>query len=108
MGAIVVSVGRIKTGYAPGLLAALLRMGVSFEGRDEIGLRVRGAIAEILAGNANVLPRDQETLGALRRFLESIAERPNAAPVFKAMDKLAALFSADYAERLRQASLRWR
>ncbi|MEY2466951.1 MAG: hypothetical protein QOD03_1472 [Verrucomicrobiota bacterium] len=88
MTAIIVAVGRIKKGYTQSQLAALARVGISLQTSDTFALRARGAIVEILAGNFINLPRDEDTLTALRSLLDRIASQPNAAPVFQAMDKL--------------------
>jgi hypothetical protein len=108
MAAIVVSVGRVKTGYTPAQLDALLRMGTSLKDNDVFVLRARGAIAEILAGNLGHLPKDKGTSTVMENFLDVICGSPNAAPVFKAVEKLLPLTSAQHASRLRQAALKWR
>lgn len=108
MTGIIVGIGRIKKDYSSAQLSALVRIGVSLRDNDVFVLRSRGAIAEILAGSLSNLPHDEVTLKALRRFLDVIAESPNAAPVFKAMDKLASLTSEDHAVQLQKAAAQWR
>ena len=108
MTAIVVSVGRIKRGYSPAQLAALVRIGASLKDNDVFVVRTRGAIAEILAGSFSSIPRDEGTLLVMRQFLDRVADCSNAVPVFKAMDKLLSLTSDDHAARLRQAILKYR
>ena len=108
MTGIIVAVGRIKQGYSPPQLGALARIGASLETKDHFILRSRGAIVEILAGSLNSLPRDTGTLSALRRLLDTVADAPNAVPVFNAMDKLLCLTSGGHAARLRKAALQWR
>ena len=103
-----VAVGRIKKGYTAAQLGALVRIGASLKDNDVFVLRSRGAIAEILAASSSSIPRDSETMVEIARFLDSIAERSNAAPVFKAMDKLLTLTSEQHAARLKQESSRWR
>ena len=62
---------------------------------------------ETLASHLNSLPRDQETLSMLGQLLERIAGQPNAAPVFKALDKLTALLPDAEAAKLRRAASPW-
>jgi hypothetical protein len=108
MAAIVISVGRVKTGYTPAQLDALLRIGTSLKGNDVFVLRSRGAVAEILAGNVSHLPSDKGTLTVMGRFLDIVCASPNAAPVFKAVEKLLPLTSAQQASRLSRAAQKWR
>jgi hypothetical protein len=108
MAGVLVGVGRIKKGYSSAQLGALLRIGASLKDNDNFILRARGAIAEILAGSFGILPSDVKTLALMKQFLDVIAAGPNAASVFKAMEKLASLTGEDHLAQLRQAASRWR
>ena len=87
MMAIIVS-GIIKRGYSPAQLSALARVGSKLRDCDIFVLRVRGAIAEILAGLASAISRDEATQTALKKLVKSVLERPNAAPATRAAQKL--------------------
>ena len=108
MAGIVTAVGRIKKAYSPAQLGALAQIGASLDDSDLFVLRSRGAIAEILAGNLESIPRDPNTISAINTFLERIADQPNAAPIFNAMDKLLPFVSKQAAARLTKKTSQWR
>ena len=86
---ILVTAGRIKSGYSDLQLAALAQIGVTLHDMDLCVIRARGAIAEILTANAAKIPTDKKTRDALKHFVDFTADYPaNPQPVLKAIAKL--------------------
>ncbi len=89
MTAVLIVAGRNRDGYCAEQLAALARIGASSQDMDLRFISARGAIAETLALNIRQLPRNKETLTALKRFLDFTARYPdNLKRVARAIDKL--------------------
>ena len=94
MTAVLIVAGRIRGGYSANQLAALARIGASSQDMDLRFISARGAIAEILALSIRELPRNKETLTALKQFLDFTARYPaNLKRVAKAIDKLTRLMT---------------